>query len=211
MKVDARAPSATPRRLVSARPCVTSAARHSAEAEPVAEARSDGDDVLDRAAELHARHVRTGIGSEPRRGEHFPQPCPKPFVAAAEHHRRGLAGRHLKGKRRPGKDGIAVHESGQLFPDHALHRNQLGNFDSFCRIDKNAVRGHNARQPAKRPPPWLGKGPTGPEWRCPPALPPVPDRPYPRQQPDARMQLYAPQVTRVLMVRVDVRGLFRIP
>lgn len=72
-----------------------------AEAEPVTEARSDGDDVLDRPAKLHTRHVRTGIGSEPRRGEHFPQPCPKPFVAAAEYHRRGLAGRHLKGERRP--------------------------------------------------------------------------------------------------------------
>ena len=33
----------------------------------------------------------------------------------------------------------------------------------------------------------------------------------PGNSPDARMQLYAPQVTRVLMVRVDVRGLLRIP
>ena len=33
----------------------------------------DGGDVLDRAAKLHARHVRTGIGSEPRRGKHFPR------------------------------------------------------------------------------------------------------------------------------------------
>ena len=182
-----------------------------AEAEPVAEARGDGDDVLDRAAELHTRHVRTGIGSEPRRGEHFPQPCPKPFVAAAEHHRRGLAGRHLKGKRRPGKDSVAVHESGQLFPDHALHRNQLGNFDSFCRIDKNAVRGHNARQPAKRPPHGLARdrqdqnGDVRQHFRL------FRTARIPGNSPDARMQLYAPQVTRVLMVRVDVRGLLRIP
>ena len=33
----------------------------------------------------------------------------------------------------------------------------------------------------------------------------------PGNSPDARMQRYAPQVTRVLMVRVDVRGLLRIP
>lgn len=33
----------------------------------------------------------------------------------------------------------------------------------------------------------------------------------PGNSPDTRMQRYAPQVTRVLMVRVDVRGLLRIP
>lgn len=65
MKVAGWPPSATPRRAISARPRVTSAARCS-QAESVADAGGDRHHVLDGAADLDADQVVVGVDAQMR-------------------------------------------------------------------------------------------------------------------------------------------------
>ena len=108
MKVSASAPRATPRRVISASPRVTSAARAlRPRAHAVGDAGGDREHVLDRAADLDADRIGRGVDAQARVMEGGDGGGAHAGVAARGDERGRLAARDLDREARPGQHADA--------------------------------------------------------------------------------------------------------